>query len=52
MDDADDVAAFFGVRSMPTFIVLDKEGKEVVRFAGANALRLEKAVSNWCNLVI
>ena len=52
VDEADDVAGFYKVRAMPTFIILDKHGNEVVRFSGANALRLENAVANWCNLVV
>lgn len=49
MDAAEDVAAHFGVRSMPTFVFLAAaDGAELVRFSGCNKAKLEELVARTC----
>lgn len=49
VDEADDVASHFGVRSMPTFVFLGpSDGAELVRFSGANKAKLEELVARTC----
>ena len=48
VDDLDDVAAEFSVAMMPTFVVLDRNGKEVGRVAGASEGKLEALIREHC----
>lgn len=48
VDEADDVASHFGVRSMPTFVFLGPDGAELVRFSGCNKAKLEELVARTC----
>ena len=48
VDDLDDVAAEFSVAMMPTFVVLDRNGKEVGRVAGASEGKLEALIRGHC----
>lgn len=53
IDEADDVAHAFAVRSMPTFVVLQAEdGNEVLRFSGCNKMKLESVVRATCAEVV
>lgn len=48
VDDLDDVAADLSVAMMPTFVVLDRDGKELGRVAGANEGKLEALIQEHC----
>jgi len=48
VDQADDVAAHFVVRSMPTFVFLGPDGAELVRFSGCNKAKLTELVERTC----
>ena len=48
VDDLDDVAAELSVAMMPTFVVLDRNGKEVGRVAGASEGKLEALIREHC----
>ena len=44
VDDAPEVAASMGIRSVPSFFRFDENGKEVSSFSGANPKALEEAI--------
>ena len=48
VDELDDVAAELSVAMMPTFVVLDRNGKELGRVAGASEGKLEALVREHC----
>ena len=48
VDDLDDVAADLSVAMMPTFVVLDRDGKELGRSSGANEGKLEALIQEHC----
>lgn len=49
VDAADDVASFFSVRSMPTFVFLGAEdGRELLRFSGCDKSKLLQMVARTC----
>jgi thioredoxin 1 len=48
VDDLDDVAAELSVAMMPTFVVLDRSGKESGRVAGASKGKLEALIQKHC----
>lgn len=56
IDEAEDVAHKYSIRSMPTFVFLDpeKEGEteEIVRFSGCNKGKLEGLVKAVCAKVL
>jgi len=54
IDEADDVAQAFAIRSMPTFVFLrPKDGlEEEIRFSGANKPKLEGLVRAICAAVV
>ncbi|KAM3571109.1 hypothetical protein VYU27_006852 [Nannochloropsis oceanica] len=54
IDEADDVAQAFAIRSMPTFVFLrPKDGlEEEIRFSGANKPKLEGLVRATCAAVV
>jgi thioredoxin 1 len=48
VDDLDDVAADLSIAMMPTFVVLDRDGKELGRVSGANEGKLEALIQEHC----
>lgn len=46
VDESDDLPMRFGVQSMPTFVFL-KNGKQVEKFSGADAGRIEKTINQF-----
>lgn len=48
VDDLDDVGAELSVAMMPTFVVLDRNGKELGRVAGASEGKLEALIQEHC----
>jgi thioredoxin 1 len=44
VDDVQELAARFKIRSMPTFLFLGKNGEEVDRFSGANLETLHETI--------
>lgn len=43
-DENEDIAFQFGIESIPTFVFLDKDGKEISRIVGANEQELTSTV--------
>ncbi|TFJ80149.1 hypothetical protein NSK_008706 [Nannochloropsis salina CCMP1776] len=54
IDEADDVALTYKVRSMPTFVFLRIVGDQIeeVRFSGCNKIKLEGLVKAMCAAVV
>ncbi|MGN0237792.1 MAG: thioredoxin family protein [Lepagella sp.] len=47
VDQNEDLARQYNIEAMPTFILLDAEGKEVTRLVGADPQELAKLVSSF-----
>jgi thioredoxin 1 len=45
VEEFEDVGAEFGLRSVPTFLVFDKEGGSKAKIEGASPIEIEKALS-------
>lgn len=48
VDECPETATHLSARSLPTFVILDKEGKEITRLAGAHRDKLSAMLKSHC----